>query len=280
MPSSRYRSPLLKIEKLKSRLLFFKRVIVAFSGGVDSTFLLYFAKKILGRENVLAVVAESPTYPVEEVRSAIELASNLGVRCQIIRTEELEDENFVCNSKDRCYFCKKELFSKLKQMARENAINYILDGSNFDDLSDYRPGNFAKKEFGVCSPLQEVGLTKDEIRQLSKEAGLPTWDKPSMACLSSRIPYGIRITREILCQVGEAEKFIRALGFRQVRVRHHDKLARIEVEKSEISKFFDKTLREKVTKKLEKLGYYFVTLDLNGYTTGSLNKGLSDEFSV
>jgi len=261
-----------KYLELKNLLSSMGRALIAFSGGVDSTFLLYAAKETLGAENVLAVIAQSPTYPVEEVEQAIEIADSLGVKCRLIDTEEFQDENFVSNPKDRCYYCKKELFAKLKELARENEIEHILDGSNLDDLSDYRPGSRAKEEFGVRSPLQEAGLTKEEIRQLSKEAGLPTWDKPSMACLSSRIPYGTRITEEVLYRIGEAEKFLRSLGLKQVRVRHHDIMARIEVGEKEIVTILSDGLREKITKKLEELGYFFVALDLKGYRTGSLNQ--------
>jgi len=247
------------------------KVLVAFSGGVDSTFLLFAAKEALGAENVLALIAQSPTYPVEEIEQAIKIADNLGIKCLIIDTEEFQDENFVSNPQDRCYFCKKELFAKLKELAGEKGIEQVLDGSNLDDLSDYRPGARAKSEFGIRSPLQEVELTKEEIRQLSKAAGLPTWDKPSMACLSSRIPYGTRITQDILYKIGEAEKFIRSLGLKQVRVRHHDVMARIEVEPDEIPIVLRDSIRSKITTKLEELGYFFVALDLKGYRTGSMN---------
>jgi len=247
------------------------KVLVAFSGGVDSTFLLFAAKEALGAENVLALIAQSPTYPVEEIEQAIKIADNLGIKCLIIDTEEFQDENFVSNPQDRCYFCKKELFAKLKELAGEKGIEQVLDGSNLDDLSDYRPGARAKSEFGIRSPLQEAELTKEEIRQLSKAAGLPTWDKPSMACLSSRIPYGTRITQDILYKIGEAEKFIRSLGLKQVRVRHHDVMARIEVEPDEIPIVLRDSIRSKITTKLEELGYFFVALDLKGYRTGSMN---------
>ena len=260
-----------KQEKLKALLSAMEKALIAFSGGVDSTFLLFMAKETLGAENILAVIAQSPTYPVEEVEAAIKIADNLGVKCRIIDTEEFQDENFVSNPQDRCYFCKKELFAKLKELAGENGIEPVLDGSNLNDLSDYRPGTRAKNEFGIRSPLQEAELTKEEIRELSKAAGLPTWDKPSMACLSSRIPYGTRITRDVLYKIGEAEKFLRSLGLKQVRVRHHDVVARIEVGEEEIVTILNDGLREKIIKKLEELGYFFVALDLKGYRTGSMN---------
>lgn len=264
---------LAKVETLKKSLMAMKHVLIAYSGGVDSTYLLHLALETLGKDNVLAVIAESPTYPVEEVKSAIETADTLNLGCRLIRTEEFADENFLCNSKDRCYYCKKELFEKLKIMANENDIKFILDGSNVDDLSDYRPGSRAKKEFEVKSPLQEAGLTKTEIRQLSKEAGLKTWDKPSMACLASRIPYGRRIDNEILRMVGEGEKYLRSIGFGQLRVRHHDSIARIEVDRDSVAQLMEQKVMDGIVKKFEELGYIYVTLDLKGYRSGSLNEG-------
>lgn len=248
-----------------------KSVLIAFSGGVDSTFLLKVAKDTLG-DNVLAVIAESPTYPEGEVRWAVELCEMLGVRRKVIQTDEFADENFVANPKERCYFCKKELFSKLLQIAKEHNIPYVLDGSNFDDKSDYRPGTQAKQELGVRSPLMELGFTKADIRKFSKELGLPTWDKPSYACLASRIPYGTKITEDILEKVGQGEKFLRSLGFKQLRVRHHGNICRIEVDQDSIAQAMD--LKDEISKKFEDLGYTYVTLDLKGYRTGSMNLGI------
>jgi len=258
----------MKLDKLKESLRGMQKVLVAFSGGVDSTFLLYMAKESLGQENVLAVIAESPTYPNDEVESAKKLSSELGVRSKIIQTDEFSDENFISNPKERCYFRKKELFSKLLEIARQNNIPYVLDGSNHDDKSDFRPGMKAKKELGVKSPLMDLGFTKQDIRNFSKEFGLPTWDKPSFACLASRIPYGTKITEDILSRVGEGEKFLKSLGFKQVRVRHHGPIVRIELDQPVLSE----DLMNKISKKFEKLGYTYVTLDLRGYRTGSMNE--------
>ncbi len=246
-------------------------VLIAYSGGVDSTFLLKVARDAL-EEKVLAVIAESPTYPEDEVRFAVAMCERLGVRRRVIKTDEFSDENFVTNPRERCYYCKTELFSRLKQMAEENAISYVLDGSNYDDRSDFRPGNRAREELGVRSPLMELAFTKQEIRNYSRELGLPTWDKPSSACLASRIPYGTRITEGILRMVREGEGFLRSLGFKQVRVRHHGHIARIEVDKDSVGRIMRDGLRDKIARKFEEIGYVYVTLDLKGYRTGSMNE--------
>lgn len=258
------------LKDLQTHLKTLGKVVVAFSGGVDSTFLLKVAREILGKDNVLAVIGESPTFPDDEVKHAIQLAQDFDVNYQLIKTNEFKDENFVCNSKDRCYYCKTELFSQLKKIATQKDIEHVLDGSNFDDKADYRPGNRAKSELGVRSPLMELSFTKADIRKYSQEMGLPTWDKPSYACLSSRIPYGTRITEENLHQVGEGEKYLKSLGFKQLRVRHHDHIVRIEVEPQAIAELLQ--LRDEVSKKFESLGYAYITLDLKGYRTGSMNE--------
>jgi len=265
----------IKIEKLKNILGELKSILLAYSGGADSTFLLKIALEILGKDKVLAVIAASPTYPEREKEEAINLCKTLGARYKVIETGELKDENFVKNPKERCYFCKKELFSQLKNIARENDLACVIDGSNADDLHDFRPGAQAKEELGIRSPLQEAGLTKSGIRTFSCNLGLGTWNKPSSACLASRIPYGTRIEPEILKKLEEAENFLSSLGFKQLRVRHHDKLARIELETRDIPKVLQDGLMDKINRKFEELGYIYVTIDLKGYRTGSLNEVLN-----
>jgi uncharacterized protein len=247
--------------------------LVAYSGGVDSTLLLCVASQVLGK-NVLAVIATSETYPQKEVRAARSLARQLGVDHLVVKTRELENPKFAQNSPLRCYHCKQELFSRLKKIAEERSIPSILDGSNYDDRSDYRPGSKAAKELGIRSPLREAGLTKAEIRALSKASGLPTWDKPSLACLASRFPYDTPIKRRNLVQVGKAEDILRELGLTQVRVRHHGEIARIEVKPAEFGKIMTVKTRERISRHLKKLGYTYITLDLDGYRTGSLNEPL------
>lgn len=263
-----------KLNNLKEILLNLDSVLVAYSGGVDSTFLLKVCQDVLKGE-VLAVIAKSPTYPLKELDSATEMARTLSVRYRIIDTNELERQHFVANSADRCYYCKNELFSRLKQIAAEDGLRNIADGSNYDDLNDHRPGTRAAAEFGVRHPLQEAKLTKEEIRLLSREMGLATWGKPSLACLASRFPYGTPITEEALITIDEAENYLHNLGVGQLRVRHYGTTARIEVDPEDMPLMCDKENRQRIVRYFKGLGYRYITLDLAGYRTGSMNEGLS-----
>lgn len=260
-----------KLELLKENMKRMGRLAVAFSGGVDSTFLLKVAHDVLGA-SVLAVTARSVTFPDREFREAADFVRELGIKHHVLVFDELEVPGFSDNPPDRCYLCKKELFSKIKAFAREQGIDHIADGSNLDDLDDYRPGMKALKELGVISPLKEAGLRKEEIRILSKEMGLPTWNKPGFACLSSRFPYGEKITEEKLDMVNQGEEFLISLGFDLVRVRCHGKIARIEVAVEARSKFFDTALMDRIYLRFKEIGFTYVCLDLKGYRTGSMNE--------
>jgi len=263
-----------KLKILRKRLLGLKSAVVAFSGGVDSSFLLKAIKDVLSKDNVLAVTAVSDTYTSSELAQAKKFAKALGVRHKIIYTDELKDRNFTKNPVDRCYYCKKELFGKLKDISMEKGLGFVIDASNLDDKKDYRPGSMAKKELGVKSPLQEAGMTKKDIRRFSKRLGLKTWDLPSMACLASRVPYEEEINKKILRKIEKAEYFIKRLDIKQVRVRYHKDIARIEVEKKDIKRFLDRKFCDKIIQHLKRLGFMYVVLDLEGYRTGSLNEVL------
>ncbi|MFH1943866.1 MAG: ATP-dependent sacrificial sulfur transferase LarE [bacterium] len=265
-----------KVHRLHSLLKSMESILIAFSGGVDSTYLIAVSKEILG-DDVLAVTARSETYPTREYEQAKSIAERLKVKQLTISTKELEYPNFASNPTNRCYFCKKELFTKLKEIGEKHLFKNIADGSNADDVHDFRPGMQALKELGIRSPLKEAGLTKEEIRLLSRQMGLPTWNKPAYACLSSRFPYGMQIDADKLRMVGDAENILFDLGFRQVRVRHHDTVARIEVYSEEIDAFISRENRERVVKKFKEIGYRYVTLDLQGYRTGSMNEGLQQQ---
>ena len=260
-----------KLKQLRCHIEKMGSLAVAYSGGVDSTFLLKVAHDVL-QSRVIAVTARSSTYPEREFKEAAEFARSAGIQHIVIESEELEIEGFTDNPPNRCYLCKHELFSKIKEVAGKHFTQFIAEGSNIDDLGDYRPGMQAIKELGIISPLKDAGLGKDTIRILSKQMGLPTWDKPAFACLASRFPYGVKITREKLAMVDRAEQYFLDLGFKQVRVRHHGDTARIEVSRAELRKFFDLELMDNIYKQFKEIGFAYTSLDLNGYRTGSLNE--------
>ncbi len=250
------------------------RVLVAFSGGVDSTYLINILKEAVGIENLLAVTATSSTYPQSELEEAKKLAKEAGIKHKIITSEELEIKGFSENLPDRCYHCKGELFSKLWDIAKSQSISFVMDGSNYDDIGDYRPGMQAAKEKKVASPLKECKLSKEEIRFLSKERGLSTWDKPAYACLASRFPYGDKISVDKLKMVENAEVLLKEMGFRQVRVRHHGEIARIEVPEVEMMNLFINNSTKEIIRGLKNIGFSYVTLDMEGYRSGSMNEVL------
>jgi pyridinium-3,5-biscarboxylic acid mononucleotide sulfurtransferase len=262
-----------RLAELRTILEDMGQVVVAYSGGVDSSLLLKVAVDSLGA-GVYAVIASSPTYPGREIRSARALARKLKVRHEVISTSEMDNPAFTANPPLRCYHCKRELMSEIRKIAARKGIAVIVDGQNADDLGDYRPGARAAAELGVRSPLREAGLSKADIRTLSRRFRLPTWNKPAMACLASRFPYDTPITAEALVRVERAEDALRALGFGQLRVRHHDTVARIEVLPGEIARIVRPAVREKIVAALRKSGYAYVTLDLSGYRTGSMNETL------
>lgn len=262
-----------KFEKLKSNLEKMGSVLIAFSGGVDSSFLAAVSHHVLG-DKMLAVTAASPVYPESEVHFAQKLALDRGIPHILIDTMEMNNPCFVSNPINRCYYCKSELFQDLIKIARERNIQWVADGSNCDDLTDHRPGRLAAQELGVKSPLVDAGLYKEEIRKLSLEMGLKTWNKPALACLASRIPYGTEITEDLVQKVFKAEELLHQLGFSQVRVRHHGEIARIEILQEEMKSLFEGDKRKKIAENMKELGYTYITLDLLGYRTGSMNEPL------
>jgi uncharacterized protein len=269
-----------KLDQLKAALRTCGRTLVAYSGGVDSVFLAKVAHDALG-DNALAVIADSPSLPRRELSEALVIAEQFKFPVRVIKTQEMADTNYTSNPSNRCYFCKSELFDELTKIAKTEGWQTIVYGENASDVGDFRPGSVAAKEFQVRAPLKEVGLTKAEIRELSQELGLPTADKPQMACLSSRIPYGEPVTENALRMIEAAENVLRDAGFYEVRVRHHIAgnpkvfLARIEVGADEVERFLNQKVRGSVTQALKKIGYAHVTLDLQGYRRGSTNEVLA-----
>lgn len=266
-----------KFESLKRILKELGRVVVAYSGGVDSTFLLKFAVDTLGAKNVLACTSVGPAESASQLKRAASFAKSIGVEMKTIKTDELGDPNFTANMADRCFHCKSHLCENLLDIAKERGFDHIIFGTNYDDLKDFRPGNRAMKVFGIRSPLAEAKLTKNDIRELSRQMNLPTAGLPASPCLASRISYGLEITGKRLKQIEQAEDFLRSLGLVEFRVRHHDTIARIEVNAKDIAKVTAGPIRSKVVEKLKALGFKFVTIDLQGFRSGSLNEQLSDE---
>jgi|GEM_PF-2672 len=265
-----------KLNDLQNIIRSMDSIAIAFSGGVDSTFLLKVAHELLG-DKVIAVTACSSTYPAREFRTAVDFVNNAGIKYLVIAAEELDVEGFADNPPNRCYLCKRELFTRIVQIAGQKNISFVADGSNADDIKDYRPGMRALSELKILSPLREANMTKEDIRALSKRMNLPTWNKPAFACLASRIPYGQKINREKLSMVDRAEQFLLDLGFEQVRVRHHGDIARIEVLPQERVRFVDESLMDQINDQFKQIGFAYTALDLNGYRTGSMNEKIVNE---
>lgn len=262
-----------KEKQLESNIMSMESVLVAFSGGVDSTLVLAVAHSMLGK-NVLAVTAQSPSLPMRELSATKELAEHIGVEHLIIQTDEMSSPNYTQNPVNRCYYCKSELYGKLEKIAAERKFNHIVNGINLDDMGDHRPGIGAAREADVKSPLCDAEFTKQDVRDLSQKLGLSTWEKPAMACLSSRIPYGQEVTEEKLSMIEQAEDVLLAMGFKQLRVRHHGDIARIELNKEDISRFFSNGLADKVQSKFTDIGFNFTTVDIAGFKSGRLNESI------
>lgn len=266
-----------KYQKLQDIIRNLRNVVVAYSGGVDSTFLLKAAVGTLGAENVLACISAGAVEPSNQLDRAQKLTNQIGVRLQIIDNDELSDPNFTANKADRCFHCKSHLCQVLLEIAKEQGFDHVIFGTNYDDLDDFRPGNRAMEVFGIRSPLAEAKLTKNDIRQLSRQLHLPTADQPASPCLASRIAYGLEVTEQRLRQIDQAEQCLRSLGLVEFRVRHHDTIARIEVNPQDIGKITKEPLRTQIVDKLKSLGFKFVAVDLQGFRSGSLNEPLSEQ---
>jgi len=267
-----------KEQKLEFNIRSLGSVLVAFSGGVDSALVLALAHSVLG-DSVLAVTAQSPSLPKRELSAAVELANHIGAKHMIIKTDEMSLPQYRQNSVDRCYYCKSELYGKLEKIAAERKLLHIANGINLDDLGDHRPGIGAAREAKVISPLCDAGFTKQDVRDLSRKLGLSTWDKPAMACLSSRIPYGQAVTEKKLLMIEQAEDILLAMGFKQLRVRHHGDIARIEFSKEDIARFFSNGLADNVQKQFANIGFNYTTVDIAGYKSGRLNEALDKKLT-
>lgn len=273
MPVTEYMSVIAKEERLRELFRGLESVIVAYSGGVDSSYVAYVANAELG-ERAVCITGQSASLPSYQNAEIDRVVKNFGFNHEVIDTDELQLPGYRANNGDRCYFCKDELYGKLESVARNRGIEYIVDGSTLDDLEDYRPGRQAAKQHAVRSPLIEVGINKDEVRELSRRAMLPTWDKPASPCLSSRIAYGTTVTIERLQKVDRGEEILREFGFREFRVRHHDTLVRLEISPSEMDRVLQKDVIDQLAARFRELGFKYVTLDLHGFRSGSMNEAL------